>query len=290
MKQLTSLVFSICLFSLSALAQTSPPNSDIFVFDLKEKKGKISIDKGKNVTQRTGYDNQPTFYRDDYLLYSEYNNGQNDIMLLDLIDGVKKNVTNTQESEYSPVLVPGYDTFAAVRAEQDGSQRLWYFHLVGKTPPSVTFDNLAPVGYHAWSDDYVLMYILGSPSTLLLTDVKERNDKIITSNVGRTIKALPQTPNFVFERTEETGQINIYKVFRTGKFELIVKKPANASDWLVTQEGTFITSVGTKVLAFNPEYDSNWREVTDLGAMAKGGITRMAVNEANNKIALVIGQ
>jgi hypothetical protein len=44
------------------------------------------------------------------------------------------------------------------------------------------------------------------------------------------------------------------------------------------------------VLAFNPEYDSNWREVTDLGAMAKGGITRMAVNEANNKIALVIGQ
>lgn len=290
MKNLISLFFGVSIFATSALAQNPPAGTDIYVFDLKEKKDKISIEKGKNVTNRSGYDNQPTFYRDDFLLYTEYDNGQTDIVMLDLYEGTKKNVTNTPESEYSPVLVPGYDTFASVRVEEDGTQRLWYFHLVGKTPPSVTFDNLAPVGYHAWSDDHVLMFILGSPTTLLLTDVKERNDKIVTSNIGRTIKALPKTPDFVFERTEENGDINIYKAFRTGKFELIVKKPEKASDWVVTQEGTFITSVGTKVLSFNPKYDSDWKEVTDLGSMASKGITRMAVNEANDKIAIVIGQ
>jgi Tol biopolymer transport system component len=290
MKQFTSLMIGLCLCTISIKAQSPPPDTDIFVFDLKEKKGKVSVEKGKNVTDRKGYDNQPYFYRNDYLLYTEYDNGQTDIVMLDLYEGKKKNVTNTPESEYSAVLVPGYDTFAAVRVEEDGTQRLWYFHLVGKTPPSVTFDDLAPVGYHAWSDDHVLMFILGTPTTLLLTDIKERNDKIVTSNIGRTIRALPKTPDFVFERTEESGEINIYKAFRDGKFELINKKPENASDWTVTQEGTFITSVGSKVLAFNPKYDTDWKEVSDLGSMASKGITRMAVNENNTKIALVINR
>ena len=226
----------------------------------------------------------------DYLLYTEYNNGQTDIVILDLYEDKKRNITNSPESEYSAVMVPGYDTFAAVRVEEDGTQRLWYFHLVGKTKPSVTFDNLAPVGYHAWSDDHVLMFILGTPTTLLMTDVKERNDKIVTSNIGRTIKAIPKTPDFAFERTEESGEINIYKAFRNGRFELIVKKPENASDWTITQEGTFVTSIGSKVLAFNPKYDTDWKEISDLGSMASKGITRMAVNEDNTKIALVIGQ
>jgi Tol biopolymer transport system component len=290
MKNLTTLIIGLCLCSHNIKAQSPPPDTDIFVFDLKEKKGNITIEKGKNVTNHKGYDNQPYFYRNDYLLYTEYDNGQTDIMMLDLYKGTKKNVTNTPESEYSAVLVPGYDTFAAVRVEEDGTQRLWYFHLVGKTPPSVTFDDLAPVGYHAWSDDHVLMFILGTPTTLLLTDVKKRNDKIVTSNIGRTIRAIPKTSDFAFERTEESGEINIYKAFRDGKFELITKKPENGSDWTVTQEGTFITSVGSKVLAFNPNYDTDWKEISDLGSIAGTGITRMAVNEANNKIALVIAQ
>lgn len=290
MKQLTTLMIGLCLCTISIKAQSPPPDTDIFVFDLKEKKGNISIERGKNVTNHKGYDNQPYFYMNDYLLYTEYNNGQTDIVMLDLYEDKKRNITNSPESEYSAVMIPGYDTFAAVRVEEDGTQRLWYFHLVGKTKPSVTFDNLAPVGYHAWSDDHVLMFILGTPTTLLMTDVKERNDKIVTSNIGRTIRALPKTPDFVFERTEESGEINIYKAFRNGQFELIVKKPENASDWTITQEGTFVTSIGSKVLAFNPKYDTDWKEISDLGSMASKGITRMAVNEDNTKIALVIGQ
>lgn len=281
---LVGLCFSTLLFA------QAPPSTDIHVYSLKEKKGKITLSKGENVTSRDGYDNQPFFYRNDFLLYSSYRNGQTDIVAKDLYSGEEQLATNTPESEYSPHVVPGFDTFVAVRLDKEGQQRLWVYHLDGKTKPEMIIEKVEPVGYFAYnSNNDILAFVLGDPITLVSANAMQVYDNIVTSNVGRTIKVIPGTNDFAFERNEENGEVIIYHYSAsTGEFDKIVTKPSGANDWCITQEGTFITSVDTKLLAFNPKHHNSWTEIEDLGKVAKNGITRMAVNEGNNKIAIVI--
>lgn len=290
MKPLSSLVILLFLANLS-MAQTPPPDTDIFVFDMKEKKGKLTLSKGKNVTNRKGYDNQPAFFNNDYIMYSAYENGQNDIMIVDLYEDKVTNLTNTSTSEYSPFPLERYNSFAAVRVEEDKTQRLWMFPIEGKEAPRLIFEKIAPVGYFAWNQDQILMFVLGQPASLVLANPNDVDDKIITSNIGRTIKNVPNTTSFCFERIGDDRSSSIYTVNNDGSnMSLVIKKPEGSSDWAITQEGTYITSVGTKLLSFNPKRDSDWKEVMDLKEMGGKGITRMAVSGNNKRLALVISQ
>ncbi|WP_286757086.1 hypothetical protein [Roseivirga sp. UBA838] len=280
----------LMLLVTGAISQTAPPSTDIHVYEIKEKKGKITLGKGRNITNRNGYDNQPAFFNNDYILYSAHQeDGQNDIMIYDLYENKSTNLTHSADSEYSPYPIPGYQSFAVVRVEEDNSQRLWLYQMDGKTEPQLLFEKIQPVGYFAYHEGDVLMFVLGQPVTLVLANTSVVDDDIITSNVGRTIRHIPGTNEFTFERREENGSTIIYRLERSkNEFFKVIEKPANASDWTITGQGTYITSVGTKLLAFNPKHHSNWQEVADLGAMASKGITRMAVSQENDKLAIVI--
>ncbi len=286
MKRITLSV--LCLFfALSVYAQSS---TDIWVYSMKEKKGRVTISKGERITNRDAYDNQPTFFRSDFLLYTAQMGDQTDIIVHNLYEGEDLNITNSPESEYSAQVIGNYDTFGAVRVEADGRQRIWLFHLDGKSKPEVVMEQVEPVGYFAWNSiNDVLAFVLGDPITLVKGNVNEVDDFIVTSNVGRTIKVIPGTNDFAFERTEENGDINIYRLNdATDEFAVVIKKPEGAQDWCITNEGTYITSIGTKLYGYNPEFNSDWKVLTEIGSIAAKGITRMAVNQDNKRIALVI--
>ena len=289
MKKLFYLLL-IALFSSTVLAQTPPPGTDIHVYELKEKKGKITVAKGRNITNRAAYDNQPSFFNNDYILYTAYqDDGQTDIMIYDLYEDKTTNLTKSKDSEYSPLALEGYNSFAVVRVEEDNTQRLWMYQMDGKTEPKLIFEKIAPVGYFAMVDLDVLMFVLGQPATMVLANMNEVDDRIITSNIGRTIRSVPGSKDFTFERREEDGSIFIYRLERPEElFNKVIQKPEGASDWTITQEGTYITSVNSKLLAFNPKHHSDWQEIIDLGATGSKGITRMAVSQQNDKLAIVI--
>jgi len=271
-------------FSSIALAQ-NPPSTDIYVYDLKEQKRRVKLSNGKNVTDRDGYDNQPYFYATDLILYSSFVEGQTDIFMLDLTTGEKTNLTNTPESEYSPYLISRTNSFAAVRVEADGAQRLWQFDIDRKQAPNLIFDDLAPVGYHAWAGTEVALFILGDPVTLVLTNAKERNDRIATSDIGRTIKVSGR--NFIFEKKEDNGT-NLYSAGgRTIKLRKITTLPKDATGWTLTPSGSYITSVGAKIFKINPQFDSAWSQIADLSEDGIKTVTRIAVSRDNTKIAFV---
>lgn len=282
-------MLSLLCFTVTSLAQTAP-DTDIWVYSLKERKAKMSISEEQRVTDRKGYDNQPSFYQNDFLLYTSQIEGQTDIIVKDLFEGDHMNLTHSAESEYSAQVVPGFSTFGTVRVSKEGKQQLWIHHMDGETPPQLVMNDIEPVGYFAWnSKNNVLSFVLGDPVTLVKANVNEPGAKVITSNVGRSIKLIPGTDNFAFERREENGDVTIYRLFdKDNSFEKVIIKPENAMDWCISSKGSYITSVGSKLYKFNPKYDDGWIEFADLGEKGSRGITRMAVNENNQRIALVI--
>lgn len=280
----------LCTMYTTVIGQSAPPNTDIHVFSMKEKKGNITLTKGRNVTNRAGYDNQPSFFNNDFILYtSSQEDGQTDIMIYDLYEEKATNLSSSADSEYSPTPIPGFNSYAVVRVEKDNSQRLWMYHMDGKKDPQLIFDKIEPVGYFAISEKDILMFVLGQPVTMVLANMEVVDDDIITSNIGRTIRVIPGTTDFTFERSEEDGTQFVYRLNKSTKeFKKVVEKPEGSSDWTITKEGTYITSVGSKLLAFNPKHHSKWQVITDLGAKGSKGITRMAVSQENDKLAIVI--
>ena len=196
-------LLALSFFDLKAQA----PDTEIHVYEMKEKKGKITLSKGKNVTNRKGYDNQPHFFLEDYLLFTSEIDGQTDIMMLDMYEDELKNLTNSEVSEYSPTMVPGYESFSVIRQDLEGNQILWLYHIRGKKP-TVLFEDIAPVAYHAWSGSEVAMMVLGEPVTMVVTSATDRRDRIITSNIGRTLKTMHDSNKIAFERTTQTRQFD----------------------------------------------------------------------------------
>ena len=287
MKQL---ILTLVFFTTTAVFAQNSSNTDIWIYSLKEKKRKLSIADEERITERTGYDNQPTFYREDFLLYTSEFDGQTDIMVQDIYEGAKMNLTKSPESEYSAQVIGNYDTFGAVRVGKDGKQRLWIFHTNGQAPPERVLFQAEPVGYFAWNaKNDILAFVLGEPITLVKGNANEVDDFIVTSNIGRTLRVIPETNDFAFERTEDDGSNIIYRLFDdTDEFKKVIAKPEGANDWTVTQEGSYITSMGTKLYKYHPQFDNDWVQFADLGAKAAKGITRMAVNQNNKRLAVVI--
>ena len=109
----------------------APPDTDIFVANLRIAGNKVTVDKPSNVTNHKGYDNQPRFLPKGTSFYytSIKEDGQADTYLYDLQAGISTRMTNTKESEFSPTLMPDGQNFSVIRVEPDGTQRLWKFNL-----------------------------------------------------------------------------------------------------------------------------------------------------------------
>ncbi len=130
-------------------AQQAPPSTDVWLVRWGGKAG-----DARNLTDRPGYDNQPSFSPDGrWVLYSSARDGQTEIYRYDVAQHVTMPLTATAESEYSPQVMPDGLAFSVVRVEADSSQRLWAFSMNGRTAVPLLADT-KPVGYHAWADSF----------------------------------------------------------------------------------------------------------------------------------------
>ena len=121
--------------SLGGAQAAPPPSTDIYLTQLVRTQGRLTISAVRNVTRRTGYDNQPAFSLDNRTLYytSNRGDGQSDIWSIDLTTNRHSQVTRTPESEYSTAVTPDRRSLSVVRVERDSTQRLWRFPAAGSS-------------------------------------------------------------------------------------------------------------------------------------------------------------
>lgn len=299
---------------LAGLLVPGPPSaaaaqgqSDIYVAAIERDGSAVRLGRHVNVTRRAGYDNQPHFTRGGgSILYTRIDEtGQADIWRYDLDRAMSQQVTRTTpESEYSatPLAAGG---FTVIRVERDSTQRLWRFDDDGSNP-RVVFEDVKPVGYHAWADEvHAALFILGQPPTLQLGDRETGAARVIASGIGRAIQKVPgrRAISFLHMLPAPEGEPSVagwmLKVLdvETGLVSEIASPPfyidtagsrevVRAADyhaWL--PDGTLITAAGNRFYAWDEDAGS-WNVIADV---AGDGllVSRLAVSPDGARLAFV---
>ena len=264
------------------------PGNDIYLVAMSSSGGVLSFGAATNVTDRAGYDNQPSFLPDgSAVLYTSNRGDQTDIYMYDIATRATSAVTSTSpESEYSAAVTPHGNTFSAIRVEADSTQRLWQFDLDG-TNAQVLLPDIKPVGYHAWGNANILgIFVLGSPATFQIADIRTGVGQIIAYNVGRSIHKVPNRHAISFSHRVPESWIKTIDIHSREVRPLV--QLLDGDDYAWTPDGSVLTGSGSKLFRWRPVGGSEWEEVADFTAAGVQNISRLAVS-ADGKWVAVVG-
>ena len=274
------------------------PQSNIYLFNMRQVSDSLfefSEPQYLTAFNSNGYNNQPSFFTNDELYISAQlpSMQQPELYLLNLQDKTKLRVTETQEGEFSPVRMPDFYNFSAIRQEylnRDTVIRLSQFPLDRQTNGKPVFKYLQGIGYYCWiNSKEVAVFVIDDPSYLALANVDTDDLIPLATDVGRCIRKLPNG-NLSFVQRNEAGlwQIMELSLYRRGSYQAqpIITALPGTEDFAVLPDGTYIMGRGSKLYKFNRFRDEDWIEIADMRYYNITNISRLAVS-ADMMIAIV---
>jgi hypothetical protein len=285
-----NLIFGLMLFS-GLVANAQLPAVDIYYGSLSTTDGKWELSGLKNVTARAGYDNQPSFSADGNLIYftSIRDSFQADIYTYNISTGATTQLTNTLESEYSPVLLSNGKYYSTVRVEKDSSQRLWSFS-VSKSKPKLMLEKIDSVGYYCAIDKkrYAFFMVTDTPS-LMLADIKKQTGKTIDVNIGRCIKTIPgeNAISYIVKTSASEYMIKRFDL-TTQTSSLISIIPAVSEDFIWTANGDLLMARDNQLWLYSYSSDSpTWSRIITVKELKGKKIYRLALAADGKSFAFV---
>lgn len=285
--------------SLAAVASAQPPSPgrpappppDVYLVSVTLDRETPKIGVPLNITDRAGYDNQPSFTSDQkgVLFTSVRDDAQADIYRYDIATKQSTRVTTTApESEYSATSIEGGRAISVVRVERDSTQRLWRFPLDGSAP-TVILERVRPVGYHAWADDHTLaLFVLGSPNTLQLADTRSGASETLVSGIGRSLHRIPGTNRISFVRKVSATEWWIESLDPSSReMKRLMQLPEGVEDYAWFPGGSIICGRDGRLLWWSGKSGTEWKEIADLASSGVKGITRLAVSARGDRLAFV---
>lgn len=263
------------------------PSTDIYLYRLSRGVNPFRS-RLVNITNRRGYDNQPSFIA-SAMYYTSIRDGQADIYRFENAQHLA--VTSTPESEYSPALSPDGRSISVVRVERDSTQRLWRFPLDGGAP-TVVLRDIKPVGYFAWLDSAKLaLFVLGTPNTLQIADARTGAGRVVTTNIGRSLQRVPggRRASFVHRVGEKWVLKTVAPEPRgdgSWDIETVATLPDSA-DFVVWRSATELyTAAGSRILRLQRPA-TTWQVAADLSGSGLKRISRLALHPNGRELALV---
>ena len=263
---------------------------------MKMKDGQLVISNGKNITKHKGYDNQPFFHPSKPLIYYSAVDDSNrcDIKYYNYQTNVTANLTRTREREFSPTVTPDEKYISCIIQRDNGAQDLGKYPIEGGKP--IILISHLKIGYHAWdSQDKLLLFVLDDTvrNSLHHYDLPHDGDTVIAENIGRSLHKIPGEAAMSFIQ-RIAGKSNVIKKLdlQTGVIATIPGAMPGQDNITWLNNSIIVMSDGNnKLFFYHPWVDADWRQVVIEGdtSMLKG-ISRLAVNADNTKIAIVVNE
>lgn len=285
------------LIVFSFIASYGQAGSEIYLFDMKVKNGQVVLSGGVNITNHKGYDNQPFFHPDQPVIYysSFDDSGRSDIRYFDYKK--KKTVdfiVTSDYAEYSPTIKPDGQWVSCIIQRQDGDQDLGMYPILKDKKPMMLINDLK-IGYHAWVDNHKLLLFVLEDSirhTLHYYNLSTKEDAVLAEGIGRSLHRIPGQNAMSFIQ-KISDSVFLVKRFDPATLSITtLAQTVKASDhiaWL--KKNTILTSSGNQIFYYQVNRESPWQPVTVDGdtSMMKG-VTRLAVNADNTKLAVVVSE
>ena len=282
-------------FILSSLFSFGQDGSEIFLFDMRIANGQVVLSNGANITNHKGYDNQPFFNPSKPLIYytSFNDSGRSDIKFYNYQKNKISNLTTTEEREYSPTVTPNGKFISCIIQRDNGAQDLGKYPVIGGQPVILIKD--LKVGYHAWVDkEKLLLFVLMDSVTnnLRYYNLTTKKDTVIATNPGRSLHKIPGQHAMSFIQKNEGNDWLIKRVeSTTGAISTIVPALPGQENLVWLKNNIIVMSSGNKLFSYQVGLNKEWQPVIIEGDIALlKGLSRLATNTANTKLALVVSE
>ena len=253
--------------------------TEVYLLDLTK-----DVDSPINISHNLGYDNQPSFWDNDHLLYTRTRAGQTDIVRYNLNSKKTEWLCNTpQGSEYSPLRIPESEAFSAIRLDTTGLQRLYRYTEDGKS--ELLFSPLK-IGYHHWvSATTLLCTVLVEDHMNLMLVQLDSSAKLIAEKVGRSLHRIPKTAQLSFIQQKEGKSVLSSFDPTTQNIQPLLTLPDRVQDVAWLASGTLIFAQGNTLFQWDPNTSTGiqiWKKLTGIN-----NISRLALSPDGKRLALV---
>jgi dipeptidyl aminopeptidase/acylaminoacyl peptidase len=283
--------------SAPAASQATPPSTDIYLAPVRQQGGRVTVGTPVNITNRPGYDNQPSFTPDGraVLFTSVRGDGQADIYRYDVRTKSTSRLTSTPESEYSATVYGDGTRFSVIRVEADSTQRLWSFRLDG-TDPRLVFSSIKPVGYNAWIDSTTnALFLLGRPNALVVADTRSGREDTLARDIGRSLVPLPKGGGFSYLQHAKDSSwiltaVDVRRAMDARSFMTmpLVRMPPGADYIAWLAPAVALAGSGSKILIWRGSArETSWSPVADFSRYGLSRISRLALSPDHHWLAIV---
>lgn len=255
------------------------PDHDIHVFEFSE--GRFV--NPQVVSALEGYDNQPQFSSDSQGVYFTREQAGNTDIWWWTSEGGPSRLVATPLGEYSPTVLPSGAGLSTVRVEADQKQRLWKYR--SRHGFELLFPKVEPIGYHAWAEDYIGLFILGEPHSFQVLNLETRRLVKVAENIGRCLQKVPNEEVFSITLEREGRHRLVRYSPKTGKVDQGRLLPKNSQDYVWLDKNTLITSTGSQLLKGDWSGDRSWERMD--APVGFQGISRLAISPDRRRLAVV---
>jgi len=280
-------------FFISNCCFSQMPETDIWVVNLIKKEGKYSFEKPLNVTNRKGYDNQPSFSSDGKVMYyaSNKDSNQTDIFVYNFKNKTTQLLCQTIESEYSPTLTNDKRFLTCVTVLKDSSQKLVNYDIENKIAPieiSDKINNPDSVGYFTWlNKDTVLYYKLTNPHSLRAWNIHTNKDVWICDNPTRAFKKFGNSSQFIYGLKKDSSSVE-FRIYNPTLKEskIYASYPSLNEDFVWNEELGLIKSENAELLCYH-QSSKTWQVLFSFSQLGIKKITRFVFDTKNKRLAIV---
>ena len=275
----------ILLFSLALLNGNAQTATDVYSAHLTVTASDYQIEQLKNLSQNPGYDNQPSFWSENELLYASTRNGQTDVLRHHLVTNKKEwRCTTTIGSEYSPLRIPEREVFSAIRLDSTERQRLYRYAGNG------IIDLVHPmlkVGYQLWIDANNLLctVLIENRMDLYWLVVDSGTATRLQTNVGRSLHLLPNKELLSYTHNKDGIAIVTTLDQKTKEQTAVFELPKGVQDHAWLPNGEIVYGQGSALYTAPPMGKA--RLLYQFAETEIKNISRIAIGPKGKRIALV---
>lgn len=268
------------------ITEAQLPNTEVWLFRLEKTKTGTVLTSPLNISNREGYDNQPTFSADAKKVYytSIREDKQADIYTYTIASKKTTQFTKTAISEYSPSENKEGTFLHAVVVEKDSAQRVHGIQTVSGIHEKII--DLDSVGYYCFLNaDTMVYYKLTNPHSLHVYSQKKNESRFIAYSPIRGFK--PINRHTLLFGIKDSIKVDYYTYsFVLHKAEKYATYPSISEDIVWHPKLGLVKSEGTQLLRYD-ELTKQWLVFYDFKSFGLHKITRFAFDPLDKYLVIV---